>query len=188
MSPDLPPQLGGCEFNDAGLAVSDSVDGTSPGAWRLPLAPLSPTSFPEPFCGPESPQKDRAAAAARLVSNHAAVVRFAARGCGARGPRPVMAGPLSDPTAIPGEDFIDDVDAALRSIAASLLAGDDAGGVSGDEKAGGGAAARRAAPAAAAVAYMRDRIGVPRDLPLPAARQLRAHCNAVIDRLAAGSA
>lgn len=31
--------------------------------------------------------------------------------------------------------------------------------------------------------YMRDRIGVPRDLPYPAARQLRAHMNWFIDSL-----
>lgn len=35
--------------------------------------------------------------------------------------------------------------------------------------------------------YLRDRVGVPRDLPLPAARQLRAHCNWLIDTLAAAS-
>ncbi len=37
--------------------------------------------------------------------------------------------------------------------------------------------------ASAAAAYMRDRVGVPRDLPLPAARQFRAHLNWFIDSL-----
>ena len=32
--------------------------------------------------------------------------------------------------------------------------------------------------------YMRDRVCVPRDLPYPAARQFRAHVNALIDQLA----
>ena len=38
-------------------------------------------------------------------------------------------------------------------------------------------------PVIAAASYLRDRVGVPRDLPLPAARQLRAHLNWLIDSL-----
>ncbi len=36
---------------------------------------------------------------------------------------------------------------------------------------------------ASALSYLRDRTGVPRDLPLAAARQLRAHLNVAIDVL-----
>jgi glutathione S-transferase len=35
----------------------------------------------------------------------------------------------------------------------------------------------------ASLAYMRDRIGVPRDMKLPAAKQLRAHLNWSIGKL-----
>lgn len=35
----------------------------------------------------------------------------------------------------------------------------------------------------ASAAYLRDRVGVPRDLKLPAARQMRAHLNWLIDTL-----
>jgi hypothetical protein len=58
----------------------------------------------------EDPALDRLRAATRLVENREAVVRFAARGCGRPGRRPVMA-PLSDPTATPGEDSLPAVDA-----------------------------------------------------------------------------
>lgn len=33
------------------------------------------------------------------------------------------------------------------------------------------------------VEYLRDHVGVPRDLKLPAARQLRAHMNWMLDRI-----
>jgi glutathione S-transferase len=118
-------------------------------------------------------------AAARLVGNHAAVVRFAARGCGTPGTRPVSA-PLSDPTAKPGEAYLDDVDAALRRVAHALLAGTDAAAAAAAQA----APSKRSAPAAAAAAYLRDRVGVPRDMRFPAARQLRAHLNWVIDAIA----
>ena len=35
----------------------------------------------------------------------------------------------------------------------------------------------------ASLAYLRDRIGVPRDMRLPAARQLRAHLNYAIEKM-----
>jgi hypothetical protein len=199
-------------------------------------------------------------AAARLVGNHAAVTRFAARGCGRPGRRPVSA-PLADPSAEPGEAHMPSVDAgarrsqgaemlkekservnawhrarpmqscrahsvqaraqeaaaglprtphacpwtgqrprrpplmvlalaaaALRHVAHALLVGADAKqrGPDALRAAGGGqggATAFEGGPAAAALGYMRDRVGVPRDLPLPAARQLRAHTNFVADVL-----
>lgn len=60
----------------------------------------------------EDPPLDRLRAAARLVGNHGAIAKFAARGCGKPGRRPVSA-PLSDPTATAGENFLEAVDAGM---------------------------------------------------------------------------
>ena len=75
--------------------------------------------------------------------------------------------------------------AGLRHVAQALLDGPDAAAKT--LHAGMGSAsngnALRGAPVCASAAYLRDRVGVPRDLPLPAARQLRAHLNWLIDEL-----
>ncbi len=58
----------------------------------------------------EHPDLDKLRAVHRLVENHEAVVKFAARGCGQQGNPPVNA-PLSDPNAKPGMQYVDAVDA-----------------------------------------------------------------------------
>jgi glutathione S-transferase len=142
---DLPPQLGGCEFNADGPAAAAAIDGTDGVSWRLPLPPLSGASL-EAYEAGEAPEKDRLEAAARLVGNAAAVVRFAARGCGSPGTRPVSA-PLADPSARAGEAYIEDVDAALRRCAHALIAGTDAAAAAVAAGGAAGAPARKSAPA-----------------------------------------
>ena len=112
------------------------------------------------------------------MDNREAIARFAARGSAPPG-APRVSAPLADPNASADVEALPAVDAALRAVAHALLEGRDEVRV---ETAASGLDAARAA---ACLAYMRDRVGVPRDLPLPAARQLRAHLNAFIDAVAA---
>lgn len=193
---DLPPQLGGCvavsspERREAAAAI----DGTDGASWHLPLAgkPLSASSAPssasfEEWPG-EDPPRDRLAAAARLVANRSAVARFAARGApGGKPGNPPVTAPLADPFAVADEAALESVDAALRAVADALLKGHDGSEPGPRVVVGGGGSAEgskktfSALSAATAAGYLRDRVGVPRDLPLPAARQLRAHLNWFID-------
>ncbi|KAI8471411.1 MAG: glutathione S-transferase [Monoraphidium minutum] len=184
---DLPPQLGGCYGTDAAEPWKAAIDGTDGAYWTLPLAPLGPATLPEPYSAPEQPHLDRLEAAARLVSNNAAITRFSLRGPGRPGPRPVSA-PLADPTGVAAAEHGPAMDAALRHVAHALLAGVEAKQTSKDhalstsEVGGGGL---EGAPVVAAAEYLRDRVGVPRDMKMPAARQLRAHLNWLIDSLVA---
>mmetsp|Transcript_10547 Transcript_10547/g.31818 ORF Transcript_10547/g.31818 Transcript_10547/m.31818 type:complete len:95 (+) Transcript_10547:78-362(+) len=89
---------------------------------------------------------------------------------------PPVRAEYADPNATPNENFVDYVDAALRAVAQSLLespAAAEAGLVQGGEP----------AAAAEALAYLRDRVGVPRDMPHRSAQLLRAHLNHIIDAL-----
>jgi len=63
-----------------------------------------------PVCAAQDYERDALRAAYRLVDNHEAVVKFALRGPGHPGPRPVSA-PLADPTAIPATEYHREVDA-----------------------------------------------------------------------------
>jgi glutathione S-transferase len=191
---DLPPQLGGCAAVGSAeqRAAAAAIDGSDGSSWHLPLAdkPLAaslPSLSFEEWPG-EDPARDRLAAAARLVSNRTAIARFAARGApgGKRG-NPAVSAPLADPFAVADEAALESVDAALRAVADALLKGHD-GSEDGPRVVEEGAATPSqqqktfsALSAAAAAGYLRDRVGVPRDLPLPAARQLRAHLNWFID-------
>ncbi|GLI60527.1 hypothetical protein VaNZ11_002533 [Volvox africanus] len=179
---DLPPQLGGCAMHEEGVSVAAAIDGIDGRAWRLPLAPLSATSLPESYSPGDNPPLDRLEAAAKLVRNHEAVVKFALRGPGQPGPRPVAA-PLADPTAIPALGHVAEADAALRHVAHALLVGVEAKQVSPQALQTSTSTGLPGKAVVSAAEYLRDRVGVPRDMRYPAARQLRAHLNWLIDSL-----
>jgi len=118
------------------------------------------------------------------------VAKFAARGGpkGAKNPRKGFGAELADPYAAPDDAVIPYVDTALQLVCGALLA---KGGPSAHEsalkemKAGlaDSISKDKSRDVASALCYLRDRTGVPRDLPLAAGRQLRAHLNAAIDEL-----
>lgn len=184
---DIPPQYGPGQPAGECAAFRRSIDGEG-GAWRLPLRPTAASEHPADVLQPGWEAFEQGApheAAWRLIANHAPVTRFALRGAGAPGAKRFGAA-LADPYATPAQGEIEgDVDALLRHVAAWLLDAkptpDDAA-LAADLRAGDEGGRE---PAAACARYLRDRVGVPRDMSYPAARQLRAHLNWAADQLCA---
>jgi len=161
----LPVQLGGQSFDS--FEVRDLVDGVADDAW----------DFDD---GHGDSTDRRRQAAALLARNTDDIVRFAARGCRAptKRMRDRTMAPLADADVVDvPEAALPAVDALLRLVAARLLADDDATRASVDDAAAAAARSIPVAPAAAAMAYLRDRVGVPRDANHPVAHELRCCLN-----------
>ena len=193
---DLPPQLGGCVSEPAGKPLEAAINGIQSlndrrtmGSWELPLEPHNGGIEPDWEWAGDANAAQREAVE-RLSANHLAIVPFAARGAGSKG-FPRYGAPLSDPNATPNKDVQPAVDHMIRLVCLALLDGteahaqdlDDAVNVIVSSDGGSGGGKDVAEAVVASLAYLRDRVGVPRDMRLPAARQLRAHLNWVIGTL-----
>lgn len=191
---DLPPQLGGCSFEpDSAKPYEEAINGIrnvngKGGSWEFPLLPHNGGVEPDwTWC--DDVNMANLEAVERLTFNHAAIVSFASRGAGKKGMPPVMA-PLSDPNAVSNPNANVSVDAILRIVCQVMLLQETEMGSSNereemeqllksitkswqqeenqsDLKQG----------VVDSLVYLRDRIGVPRDMRLPAARLLRANIN-----------
>eukprot|EP00929_Paragymnodinium_shiwhaense_P077399 TRINITY_DN39849_c0_g1_i1.p1 TRINITY_DN39849_c0_g1~~TRINITY_DN39849_c0_g1_i1.p1 ORF type:complete len:555 (+),score=152.08 TRINITY_DN39849_c0_g1_i1:84-1748(+) len=186
---DIPPQYGPCFENDSDSAKAARA-AIDPGSARLPLQTDSKL---EPFTAAQRGAAEadfRIEAAMQLIQNHEAVVKFCARAAGgdvgawARG-NPTKC-QYADPYARPNMEVINTVDVALRVVAGALLRGDEEAvrktweAVTDEQPPPGGWH-----QVADCIAYLRDRIGSPRDLSMPAAKFLRAYLGEAVVSLQA---
>jgi len=182
---DLPPQLGGCRSEEGSKPYEDAINGVrsldgTQGSWELPLQADNGGIEPDWTFIPGGEPEARREAVERISANHDAIVKFACRGAGNKG-FPNFGAALADPNAVPNEALQNTIDKCFRTICSALLADNVDGhnaemeaiaktivSEGGKEYTGG---------VIASLAYLRDRVGVPRDMRLPAAQQLRAHLN-----------
>lgn len=210
---DIPPQYGpGYDggFEEDREKFYNHILGRG-GSWHLPLShddPLQPLYHgpPLPLCvlkavGLEADADGsyhncdertmevacRQMAAWKLADNGINVSRFAARGGpkGAKNPRKTFGAQLADPYANPDDDVRPAVDSALRVVCQALM--DDTTKPSNagvyKEALVSAVPANQVEGVKGSLAYLRNRVGVPRDLPLASARYLRAYLNWGIDAL-----
>lgn len=181
---DLPPQLGGCGSEPGCEKYQAAINGQD-GSWELPLRPHN--GGIEPDWKVPSDGMDRREAVERVTANADAIVAFAARGVSPPGFPPVSA-PLADPNAVPSPAVQPGIGAVMRTVCAALLSY-----TSEQQNVPDSVSTEKMQSLARSMVqhvgleytqgivdslvYVRDRIGVPRDMKLPAARQLRAHIN-----------
>ena len=206
----MPSQNGPGYYSPEVHAAADRICGLR-GAWTLG----DTAGDSEAASGGEaSVDAARHEAAYRLAANHAAVVKFAARGAAPAG-QPSFHAELADPNAEPNEAFFAPVDVCLRITARALLDGgasppaapalhgacdgdalvdyweryddgdDGAPPYYWDDETGECVWVPPTRNVDNCLAYLRDRVGVPRDMSAGAAAQLRSHLNWCIGELTA---
>ncbi|CAI7776000.1 unnamed protein product [Closterium sp. NIES-53] len=181
----LEPQIGPVVLADAGAAHRDYIEGRDgTGAWDLPLQP-EVTAWGEDD-GTGGPGRQAQQEAVESISlNHELLVSFCLRALRQQsfprqratlvGGRPRLQPPSDAELEAARERLAPAVSEALRHVAYVLLEGTEAVGAAVPAGLLGALSGEEQEEVAVCVAYLRDRVGVPRDLTYPAARQLRAH-------------
>ena len=177
---DLPPQIGQCYSLPAAAPFAAEIDG---GSWQLDFEGIEPML-------PADKNTAKREAARSLLSNIEAVARFCSRGVASSGGFSRPSAPLADPNNPGNEAVVPVLDVALRIIAQAMLTDSSSPKTetsSKDYVLKAGSLQSVGFPAEVvrpSLLYLRDRVGVPRDMSVHAARQLRAYINLFLSAIA----
>ncbi len=171
----LPPQISAeCTFSpdDSYIFMKNAID-----AYCLPTSEdpgQDATLWREPGW-PKANKSHKREAAERIIRNRANIVKFASRAAGKPG-LPAAAAPLADPRAEANDVAQLAVDIFLRFTVNRLLQNGarDADVLSETAKALAEGGEETIFAVVSCLDYLRQRIGVPRDMSYPAAQELRA--------------
>lgn len=170
--------------------LQQKLDGFHPTAWRLPVSEEEKVREYLPEATQPTELYARQSAAVRLIINHKRLPRYMLRALGVPGPE--FRSPLADPFNQIDEWALPEVETAYRYLILALLRGRDyvdpllAADKSAAESAYGSSEEERALARARMVAcleYLKYRIGVPRDMTLAEARQVRGTLTWLVEAL-----
>lgn len=185
---NIPPQYGTPFPNESDGAqrirlLLNPQKAQVPLAWRMDPEPRTETQLEA------SEETHRLEAAFSLIRNYAAIVKFCCRAAGpsvgdwARG-NPTRC-ELSDPYAESNEALAEAVETALRAVATGLLLGEPSVPRTVAEVLQDRVSEADFKTVAECLAYLRDRVGVPRDMQMPAAKLLRGYLSVAVRSLSA---
>eukprot|EP00127_Corallochytrium_limacisporum_P000501 Clim_evm3s15 gene=Clim_evmTU3s15 len=197
---DLPPQLGQCIANgtEAQKAAAASIDGKADGAWQLPLKPLTHGDLskvdevePAPYGKPEETVRDCLQAALRTALHGSQASAHALD---------TVLPTITSQDQVGQNEVCKAIEMSFMSAVGGLLATASASAqqqelpssvqLEGDLQnyvTNADTNKQNVRAVAFAIAFTRDRVNTPRDMPFSAARQLRAHLNATIAAIIAAA-
>jgi len=170
--------------------IQRKVDGFHYTSWRLPVSTEESTREYLPPDTQPSESYARQSAAVRIILNNKRLPRYMARAV--RTPGPEYRSPLADPQNAIDEWVLPEVEAAYRYLVLALLRGKEvvaplvaADKAAADRAYGGTAEEARAARGrmVACLNYLKFRVGVPRDMTLAEARQVRGALTWLVEAL-----
>lgn len=173
---DIPPQYGQGYSLPGSESIASKIIGDD-NHWTLPLPAFNYFNDIEPVSKSIDPgdEEARHEAAYKIIANYDNIIKFSLRGAGKKGNKQFQA-PLADPYAVPALELYGEMEHIFKVLVLALIDGTTDVQININDR-------NTVNKLVSSLEYFKFRIGVPRDMSYPAARQLRAYCNYMIQCL-----